>query len=210
MPHGNHQSQYSSGPPNSYSAGGQSQYSGYQNSGTSSFPTHPPSSSYPSSNQSSGPSSSLYPVTTQSGSSSSSYSAQSNSYQSPSAGSYNSRDNPPGTGSSSTHASTGVNFAAPPQGLSLKPSTSQTNTNYNSQGFSSNATALQPSSLANKLGESLSKMTLKDTTSLDAHQSSQVSLYVSGLGLILFLPERDVKVCLVCSWWKVDWRSWKP
>ncbi|KAK3761060.1 hypothetical protein RRG08_022466 [Elysia crispata] len=172
IPHGNHQSQYSSGPPNSYSSGGQSQFSGYQNSSNTSFPSHPPSSNYPSSNQSSGPSSSLYPAT-QSGSGSSSYPTQSNSYQSPSAGSYNSRDNQTGTGSSSTHPSTGVNFPTPPQGLSLKPSTSQTNTNYNSQGFSANATALQPSSLANKLGESLSKMTLKDTATLDAHQSSQ-------------------------------------
>ncbi|GFO10072.1 ubiquitin-associated protein 2 [Plakobranchus ocellatus] len=170
MPHSNHQSQYPSGPQNSYSTGGQSHYSGYQNNSSSSFPSHPSSSnSYPSSNQSSGPSSSLYPVTTQSGSSNSSYTAQSNSYQSPSAGSYNSRDNQTGSNSSNT----GVNFSTPPQGLSLKPSTSQTNTNYNSQSFSANPAPLQPSSLANKLGESLSKMTLKDTATLDGHGSSQ-------------------------------------
>ncbi|RUS84987.1 hypothetical protein EGW08_007232, partial [Elysia chlorotica] len=168
MPHGNHQSQYS-GPPNSYSSGGQTQFSGYQNSSNTSFPSHPPSGNFSSPSQSSGPSGSLYPATTQSGSGTSSYPAQSNSYQSPSAGSYN----PTVAGSTNTHASTGVNFPNPPQGLSLKPSTSQTNTNYNSQSFGANATALQPSSLANKLGESLSKMTLKDTATLDAHQSSQ-------------------------------------
>ncbi|GFS00400.1 ubiquitin-associated protein 2, partial [Elysia marginata] len=197
MPHGNHQSQYSSGPPNNYSSGGQNQFSGYQNSSSSSFPSHPPSSNYTSSNQSGGPSSSLYPATTQSGGGSS-YTAQSNSYQSPSAGSYNTRDNPPGSGSS-THSSTGVNFPTPPQGLSLKPSTSQTNTNYNSQGFSGNATTLQPSSLANKLGESLSKMTLKETASLDTHQSSQYdhsSTSTASVSASLSLPSTTTAASL--------------
>ncbi|CAL1527721.1 unnamed protein product [Lymnaea stagnalis] len=169
IPHSNHQSQYSAGAQNSYTTGGQSQYSGYQNN--SSFPSHPPSQpNYPTSNQTGGPNSSLYPVATQS--SGSSYSSQSNSYQSPSAGSYHreGQQNVPAT----TQSSTGVTFSTASQSVTLKAASSQTNTNYNSQSFTATPAPLQPSTLvATKLGDSLSKMTLKDTSTLDSHQAVQ-------------------------------------
>ncbi|CAG5121731.1 unnamed protein product, partial [Candidula unifasciata] len=164
VPHANHQSQYSSGPQNSYTSG-QSQYSGYQSS--NSFPTHPPSqTSYPSSNQTSGTSSSIYPASTQANS----FTTQT-SYQSPSAGSYHPRDIQTSS-SASSQPGTGVTYPTTPQS-SIKPATSQTNTNYNSQqSFNTSPAALQPS-LTNKLGDGLSKMTLKDDASLDGLQTSQ-------------------------------------
>ncbi|XP_059165649.1 protein lingerer-like isoform X3 [Physella acuta] len=165
-PHANHPSQYSSGAQNSYTSSGQSQYSGYQNN--SSFPSHTTQPNYPSTNQASGANASLYPVATQS---SGSYTSQSNSYQSPSAGSYHARDSQQSV--PVTTQTTGVNFPASSQSSTLKPANSQTNTNYNSQSFAAAPAPLQPSPLANKLGESLSKMTLKDTTTLEAHQSAQ-------------------------------------
>ncbi|BFY97711.1 hypothetical protein BsWGS_00750 [Bradybaena similaris] len=169
VPHANHQSQYSSGPQNSYSSG-QSQYSGYQSS--NSFPTHPASqTSYPSSNQNSGTTSSIYPVSTQTNS----FTTQT-SYQSPSAGSYHPRDTQTNS-SASSQPGTGVTFPTAPQS-SLKPATSQTNTNYNSQSFSAPPATLQPSPLTNKLGDGLSKMTLKDDTSLDGLQTSQIAIFL--------------------------------
>ncbi|KAH9500843.1 hypothetical protein Btru_073146 [Bulinus truncatus] len=164
IPHANHQSQYSSGSQNSYTSGGQSQYSSYSNN--SSFPTQP---NYPSSNQQGGSNSTLYPVATQSGGSS--YSSQTNSYQSPSAGSYHSRDSQ--QSAVTTQSNTGVTYQASSQSVSLKAASSQTNTNYNSQNFTPAPVTLQPSSMNSKIGESLSKMTLKDTASMDGHQSAQ-------------------------------------
>ncbi|XP_055868175.1 protein lingerer isoform X2 [Biomphalaria glabrata] len=164
IPHANHQSQYS-GTQNSYSSGGQSQYSSYPNN--SSFPTQP---NYPSTNQSGGSNSTLYPVTTQSGGSS--YNSQSNSYQSPSAGSYHTRDSQQNA-SVTTQSNTGVTYPTASQSVSLKPASSQTNTNYNSQNFAPAPVTLQTSSLTNKLEQNLSKITLKDTASLDGHPSAQ-------------------------------------
>uniref|UniRef100_A0A0B7BCL0 UBA domain-containing protein n=1 Tax=Arion vulgaris TaxID=1028688 RepID=A0A0B7BCL0_9EUPU len=183
MPHANHQSQYSSGPQNSYTSG-QSPYSGYQTS--SSFPSHSPSQANYPSNQTSGTNSSIYPVSTQP---SNSFTSQATSYQSPSAGSYHPRDSQTSS-SVSTQSSAGVTFPTAPQS-SLKPATSQTNTNYNSQSYSAPSATLQQSPLTNKLGDGLSKMTLKDDTTLDGIQTSQLdhsNTSVTTVSTTLSLP----------------------
>lgn len=178
-----HQSQFPSAgvPNNSYS--GQSQYSGYQNS-TSSFPSHPQQSSNFASSQ--GTSSSLYPTSTPP--SSSPYNSQSNSYQSPAAGSYHTsreRDTQSNVPVSS-QSNSGATYPSQAQSSNLKPASTQSASSYNSQSFNSSA-QLQPAALSsNKLGDSLSKLSMKDSV-LENHQSSQVGPNLCGFVKVFYL-----------------------
>ena len=152
---------------NQYQTGAGQFHSNYQSS-SASFQSQPASQS---------PHNSLYPNTTQQSGSS---------YPSGSA-SFHVRDSQPGGNLQQSVVSQPSNTyqsQPPAPGLS-KATTTQSPSAYNTQTYSAqhasqHAQNLQASPLSNKLGDSLSKMALKDTTTLDS-RSSQVSFLTMSM-----------------------------